>query len=232
MSTAQRRSRSEREELAIVIISSIAALATAWCAYEAAVWSGVRTFRLAETNDLRRLSVEGHLEGMQVLTLDAQQFIAWMEARARGEAELESFFFSRFRPELERATREWLELGPFESTSAPPHPFALESYKIADVERAHAFERRAASAHHEAHLANHHADMYMLATVMLAAVLFVVASGPKKAADMVHRLFFVVTTLLLAGVLAFVTAHPVRWTVGPESVPPPEPDERPSWSSP
>lgn len=227
MSTAERRPRTSREELAVVIITSIAALATAWCAYEATVWSGIQTFRLAEANDLRRRSVEARLEGTQVVALDVQQFIAWIEARQRGEAQLTSFFFDRFRPELARATTEWLESNPFENESAEPHPFELESYQVADFHRAHALEQRATRVHREAHAANHHADLYMLATVLLAMVLFVVASGPKQGTDWTHRIFLLVTALFLAGALGYVASHPVRWTSGPDPLPPPEPYERP-----
>jgi hypothetical protein len=225
MTAAPRRHRSQREELAVVIITSIAALATAWCAFQATVWSGVESFRLADTNDLRRRSVEARIEGSQVLALDAQQFIAWIEARARGEAQLTAFFFDRFRPELVRATREWLEADPFESPGALPHPFALDSYRIADFRRAYQLELEARAAHAEARAANHHADMYMLATVLLAAVLFVISSGPKETTHAVHRSFLSAALIGLLAVLAFVMVHPVRWSAEP-APPAPAPYER------
>lgn len=199
----------------MVVITSVAALATAWCAFQATVWSGVETFRLADTNELRRRSVEARIEGSQVLALDAQQFIAWIEARARGEAQLTAFLFDRFRPELARATRQWLEADPFQSPGALPHPFTLDGYRIAELHRAKQLEERAAALHAQARAANHHADMYMLATVLLAAVLFVVTSGPKETTHLVHRAFLITALIGLLAALAFVIAHPVRWSAEP-----------------
>ena len=209
-----------------MVITSIAALATAWCAFQATVWSGVEAFRLAETNDLRRRSVEARIEGTQVLALDVQQFIAWIEARSRGEAQLTSFFFDRFRPELARATREWLEADPFESPGALPHPFALDSYRIADFRRSDDLEAEAAVAHAEARAANHHADMYMLATVLLAAVLFVVTSGPRETTHLTHRAVLIAAMVGLLAVLAFVVVHPVRWSGEPSATTAPYPRPR------
>src|SRR5690606_33162929 len=105
--------------------------------------------------------------------------------------------------------------------------FALDSYRIADFRRAHQLERQARTAHAEARTANHHADMYMLATVLLAAVLFVVSSGPKEATHVVHRAFLIIAMVSLLAALAFVLVHPVRWSAEPPAPPAPAPYERP-----
>jgi len=50
-----------RFELYETIILSIAILGTAWSAYQAALWNGIQTFRLAEVAASSRAAMEKHL---------------------------------------------------------------------------------------------------------------------------------------------------------------------------
>lgn len=195
-----------------MVLTSVAALVTAWCAFQATVWSGVQTFRLTEANDHRRRSVEARIEGTEIAAMDAQQLIAWMEAQTRGEEQLATLLFARFRPELKDASTAWLEQDPFENPNAPPSPMALERYHVPEFRRALALEVEADKTIHDAHTANHHADMYMLATVLLAAVLFIAASGPKNTTHRMHRTFLTMSIVFLLGALAFVLTRPVLFT--------------------
>ena len=50
-------SRKERFELVEAIVLSVAIVATAWSAYQAARWSGVQSLRLAETSAAGRMAL-------------------------------------------------------------------------------------------------------------------------------------------------------------------------------
>ncbi|MGZ3456848.1 MAG: hypothetical protein ACXVEF_44995, partial [Polyangiales bacterium] len=80
----KRNHERERQETASVAATSIAAVATAWSAFQAALWSGRQTFALARASKARELSTQARSEGDQQAALDANLFVAYSGAYATG----------------------------------------------------------------------------------------------------------------------------------------------------
>src|SRR5262245_24535620 len=90
-------------EVTCAIVLALATMASAWCAYQATLWGGVQTFRLAAAARASREASRNSVTGMQMRAFDGTMLIHYMEARTHGDKELEHFFYQRFRPEMKRA---------------------------------------------------------------------------------------------------------------------------------
>src|SRR5262249_58732961 len=99
-------------EVICALVLALATMASAWCAYQATLWGGVQTFRLAAAGKAGRDNVKNSIEGMQARSFDATMFIHYMEARSQGRKELEELLYQRFRPEMKHAVDAWLKTDP------------------------------------------------------------------------------------------------------------------------
>lgn len=167
--------KDERKRWAEVVCSVLLALATtcsAWCAYQATLWGGVQTFRLAAANNASREHSAASLAALQTRAIDASMGISWMQAKNEGHERQDKFLFDRFRPEMKKAVEAWLKTDPFNNPDAPLGPMKMAEYvqpELAEAKRQNdLFDREYAAAV----LANQNSDTYVLLTVLFASVLF------------------------------------------------------------
>jgi hypothetical protein len=172
--------REMREDGLSLTITSLAAVVTAWSAFQASTWSGVQMFALANAARLRDLSTQLRLEGDQQLHVDVDLFIAYAGALVDHRDAFAAFLRDRFPPRLRVATDAWLDTHPLESTSAPAHPLAMPEYRIEATERASAAQKASDDASDQAARANHAGDLYVLATVLLATIITVSSLGSRR----------------------------------------------------
>src|SRR5271167_1722620 len=62
-------------EIPCAVVLSLATMSSAWCAYQATLWSGVQTFRLAAAQKAGREGAAVHMEALQLQAFDASIFI-------------------------------------------------------------------------------------------------------------------------------------------------------------
>jgi hypothetical protein len=168
----QLQDRKPWAEITCAVVLALATTASAWCAYQSTLWSGVQTFRLAAANEAGREAARNAVTAMQIRAFDGTMFVHFLEARVQGQKELENLLSARFRPEMKVAMDAWLDSDPFNNPSAPLHPFMMAEFQIAEETEAH---RQSQVQHDEftaAQEANETADAYVLLTVMFASVLF------------------------------------------------------------
>jgi hypothetical protein len=166
------RPRNRWVELTCAVVLALATMASAWCAYQATLWGGVQTFRLAAAGKAGREAVKNSITGMQLRAFDATMFIHYMEAKAEGRKDMEELLYRRFRPEMKRAVDAWLKTDPHNNPDAAPHPLKMSEYVVAEeieAARQSEVEQKKAS---DAEAANQHSDRYVLLTVVFASVLF------------------------------------------------------------
>ena len=96
-------------EITCAVVLSLATTASAWCAYQATLWSGVQTFRLAASNKAGRDATAASLLAIQIRTFDGSMLISYLEAQSRGDKKMENFLYQRFRPESKKAIEAWLK---------------------------------------------------------------------------------------------------------------------------
>jgi hypothetical protein len=162
----------QRFELAATLLLAVAAVATAWAAYQSARWHGEQARAQSASIAARVESArEGGVANRQS-QIDVALFTQWVDAYAREEDELAAFYRKRFRPEFVPAFDAWIATRPRKNPDAPLSPFAMPEYGLAATTAADGLEAKAAAASVRAGTDIQRADNYSLAVVLFAASLF------------------------------------------------------------
>jgi hypothetical protein len=202
----------QRFERCESIILSIAILGTAWSAYQAALWNGIETFRLAGAAAANRAAMEKHLLTEQQFTPDAIQVLHIVDHLVEGRSNIVDFYVKRIRPELRAAVEAWIALKPVENPDTPAHPLVMPEYteRVLDPGRAEV-HRLDAGAEHQlslAHLAKQTANRYIMFTVLLASVLFFTGIAGKFDPGKARAALLVFAAVVLASVAILLLATP------------------------
>jgi hypothetical protein len=168
-----RPARTERRlELAAVLVLALTTLATAWCGYQAARWSGEQSQHYARSSTLRSKALQASTRSGQLRIDDLLYFNGWLDARQAGNRRLAAIYRRRFRPEFVPAFRAWIAQRPFTNPRAIPGPLYVPQYRSADLERSMRLHAVADELYKEGTEAKGNDDRYILSTVFFAAVLF------------------------------------------------------------
>lgn len=209
LSAVEKDERTRWSQIACAVVLSLATMSSAWCAYQATLWGGVQTFRLAAAQKAGRDSTQATITALQFQAFDASMFIHYMNAKNEGKEAQEKFLFNRFRPEMKKAVEAWLKTDPFNDPKAPLGPFKMAEYSQPELEEARRHDERFAKEHAAAEHANENSDTYVLLTVLFASVLFF--GGIAGTLDS-YRLRIIVLSFALAFFvisLAFLASMPI-----------------------
>jgi hypothetical protein len=125
------RLREDWIEILSAAILALATIATAWCAYQSARWSGVMTIEFAKSNAARTESTKANTSGGQLAQIDVGLFLNWVDSYVAGETELAAFISNKwFSDELKVATDAWLATNPIENPDAPASPSQCRSIRV------------------------------------------------------------------------------------------------------
>jgi hypothetical protein len=195
-------SASDREarwlDIAASVLLPLATVASAWCAFQASVWNGLQTFRLAKANEQHRLAAEQLILANEHKQFDASLVLRYLQARMEGEEQLARLLRQRFRPELEKAIKPWLAERPWAEPTTTTNPMTLPSYNPPEEQRLRTHQQKAQNLVGQARAANTNGDNYVFLTVLYASVLFF--GGLATKVD--QR--FMRLTMLLVGAAIFV----------------------------
>jgi hypothetical protein len=159
-------------ELGAVLLMAIATLATAWCGFQAASWSGDLSEQFSHAAVSRVDAVQASTEAGQHRIDDLLYFHAWLDARQAGNHRLADVHRRRFRPEFVPAFDAWLEQRPLTNRDAIAGPLYMPQYQSTAAARGAAHHDKAEEHFALGTQAKTNADRYILATVFMAAVLF------------------------------------------------------------
>lgn len=169
-------------ELGSAVLLSLALIASAWCAYQAARWSGVQTIEFSEAAANRNWSMIFASSADNALEMDTTALIDYtmMQTLADvSEEELEDFRNKFFSDRLKVALRAWLETDPDENLNAPESPFVMDEYVNNYAFLAELYLKLAEIDSNAAKEANQQSDNYVLLTVLFAIVLFFAGISTK-----------------------------------------------------
>jgi hypothetical protein len=211
-----------RLDLVVAVVLAVAALMTAWSAYQSAKWGSVQSASYSAAGAARTESSRASTLAGQQLIIDVQLFTDWLEALEEEEGQVLSseytpdpeaysgFLYARFRPEFRPAVQAWLAEDPATNVDAPPSPFAMEEYVQAARVEALDLEETADAAAARALSAIDRKDSYVLVTVMCSSVLFLGGVGSKLSSPgaRVVMLGLAVGVLLATG--AVLASFPVQ----------------------
>lgn len=167
----------DRAEMVGAILMSLAALSTAWCAYQSNLWGTYRLQQLGVAGGMTARAEELRIQGFQIVSIHAQLFVDYQVARANGNLD-SAAEIRRFFPEaLEVAVQDWEEA--YASGDRVQYPFLRDSYEVAQWTEASQLVEDAEAPSAQADRATDNSAAYVLNTVLLAAVLFFTSVGPK-----------------------------------------------------
>jgi hypothetical protein len=161
-----------RLELGAVLLLAIATLATAWCGFQAASWSGHLSEHFSNSATERMRAVQSSTQAGQRRIDDLLYFNHWLDARRAGDTKLAEIYRRRFRPEFVPAFEAWMAQRPFSNPEAVAGPLYMPQYRSGDADRSAELHGTADEQFHHGTQAKRYADSYILATVFMAAVLF------------------------------------------------------------
>ncbi len=168
------------ENVAVVVLA-ITSILTAWSAYQSTRWNGEQASSYGTANGKRAESLRmSTLAGQQAI-IDVQTFLSWTDAVAQADTKLAVFIRTRMRPEFQTAFDAWLGRPPGTtvSTGQVPPGTPFDSYRPAAFAQADQLAAAADAAFEEAEIDNQRSDNYVLTTVLLAGVLFFAGIAPR-----------------------------------------------------
>jgi hypothetical protein len=210
MGAAMSESAQHRLELWATILLSVATLLTAWSAFQATKWGGVMAIRFSEANAARTQSAGAAARAQSQRSLDVTVFTSWVEAVAAERAEQRRFVEDRFRDEFRPAFDAWVTTRPRFNPSAPPTPFAMPEYRLAEERRSAELSSLADRRGQQARDANQQGDDYVLLTVVFASVLFFSGIATKLTGRGPQIALLSFATALTLGALAVGVTFPIE----------------------
>jgi hypothetical protein len=191
------RSRTRLEIIEAVLLA-LAALLTAWAAFQSTKWGGVQANAFSRAGANRTESVRASNLANRQTVIDVDTFTSWVNAVASEvragvdngfdpetgaytpvDGTQSAFLYERFRSEFREPFDAWLAERPLANPDAPNTPFELPVYGLAADQEAQALEREAEEVAATARQANQRGDNYVMMTILFALALVLIGIGWK-----------------------------------------------------
>ena len=195
-------------EICGAVVIAMAALASAWCAFQSSKWGGVQTFRLTEGNQADQESHEAHIAALQYRGFDASVLVAYYQAKFGGNTALADVLQQRFRPVMKAAFNAWQKTDPFNNPQAPATPFLMPEYAQEEIALAKTKRDEAAAKLKAAHEASDHSDAYVLLTVVLAIVLMFAGIAGTFDSPRLRQALTLLAVVLFVGTMCVLATMP------------------------
>lgn len=212
-------------DILATIVMAFAALTTAWSAFQSDQWGDTMSFSLSEAAAARTESTRHFTRAGQLSEVDVSTFIAWLEAAngelAGGEIDLtdgyvpdpdtfSGLLYARFRPEFRVAMDAWLATGPLVNRDAPPTPFAMDEYQVAEESEADRLQQLADEKAATAHAADDNDDKYVLSTVLFAGIFLFAGLCTKMRSRIGQNLMLGFSIVLLFSGAVYLLTVPIQ----------------------
>jgi hypothetical protein len=171
-------------ETTTTVILSIAAVGTAWAAFQTSQWTSKESDAVSASSVARGKAIQATSHGARTEQLDTTIWLQWLSAFRAGDKPQAKFLRDRFRPGLLRAQKIWVAKAVVAPNgkliSAPAGtPFTEPQYVIPDAGRADALsteaERQLAASQHASSMST----KYVVVALVLALVLFFAGMATK-----------------------------------------------------
>ena len=182
-------------EVLATLLIAVAAILTAWAAFQHARWSGTQASEFRQAASAGTQATQATTVASMARIVDVGVFLQWLQAVQddidKGLANpnagpyvanpqtLSGFISSRFRDEFRPAFDAWIATRPLQSTNGATTPFELPQYSPA-ADRAVLRLNQAAEEHgNAAQDAIHRGEQYVLLTTLFAVALVLASIGSK-----------------------------------------------------
>ena len=218
----------DRVELVATVIMALAAIFTAWAAFESAKWSGEQATAFNKAGASRTESTRFDTVAGQQAGVDVAIFTSWLDALNSDvvngsitlnpgevyepvDGTLSGFLFERVRDEFRPAFEAWLVLYAADRATAPSSPFEMEEYVLANAVEADRLQGVADQFAADAAKANQNSDDYVLTVVAFALVLFFSGVSSKLASERNSNLATGLALILFVGASIVLFSLPKIW---------------------
>lgn len=164
-------------ELASAAVLAVAALITSWAGYQASLWDGEQAAHYSRANALRIEASRAALSADTRQAVEIGMFFQWLDAEARQDRALASFYRSRLPPDLRPAFNEWLRDDPFTNESAAPTPFSQPVYRTQGRSRAAELDRAAMETFERGQRDNAISDAFTQGSTIVSTAMFFAGIG-------------------------------------------------------
>ena len=200
------------------IILAVAAIVTAWGAFQASQWSGAQS-------DAERVSATARADAGRAATsateatiVDTQMWLAWLDAVTAKQSAKAAFLSERFSPQLARSQKEWLGGVQLDANGTPvvvPEgtPLTLPSYVVPAQLVSDKDAARAEAQLEYADIASGISTRYVVMSVIFALVFFFAGVALKFSSPKVQVLLtLLAVVLLVVGVVRMLTFPAYVWS--------------------
>jgi hypothetical protein len=142
--------------------------------YQATRWTATQSTLYAQASALCVQASTDATEAGQLRLYDLVLVNNWLNAYASGDTQLEDLYERRFRPEFRPTFDAWLQMDPFHNPDAPPGPLFMPQYEVSFSSTADSLNAQASQMFDQGQAASEQAGAYILNTVFLATVLFLI----------------------------------------------------------
>jgi hypothetical protein len=196
-------------EIVATFLLSVAAIATAWSSYQATRWNGEQAKASSRTNAIRIQASRAQGLAEADTQVDIATFIQWVNARARKEPSLATFYRNRFRDEFAPAFNAWIATKPFENPDAPPSPFRMPEYRLAARAEAERLDAAAELSSAKVRRNILRSSNYVLCVVLFAVSLFFAGISTRTTAPGSRKALLGIGCLLFVATVAWIATFPV-----------------------
>ena len=217
----------DRIEFVATILMAVAAILTAWAAFQSTKWSGVQADNYSQASAARTESSRATTIASRQIIIDVEMFLQWVDAyqseRAVGTnpnpaataklapRTLSEFIAARFRDEFRPAFDAWIASNPLVNEQAANTPFELPEYGLAQEEESALQEATAQERTTAARDANQQGDNYVLLTVLFAVSLFFAGVSGKLNQVTNSAIALGVSILVAGGALILMATYPIQF---------------------
>ena len=200
-------------EVCATVLLAFAAVATTWSSYQATRWNGEQAKTAGVVNKVRIQAARSAGLANAQQQVDVATFMQWVDAYARGEAKLDRFYRTRFRPEFRPAFNAWLATRPIKTPGAPLTPFAMPQYRLAAKAEADRLDVSADVLAADVRRDIQRSSNYVLGVVLFAVALFFAGMSTKLTAAGLRKGVLVVGATLFLGTVIWIATFPVNIAV-------------------
>jgi len=197
-------------EIGATVLLAFAAVATTWSSYQATRWNGEQAKLSGRVNKVRIDAARASGLANAQQQIDVATFMQWVDSYARGDAKLETFYRTRFRPEFTPAFEAWVATKPLKTRGAPPTPFAMPEYRLAARAEAEQLDQTAEVLAGEVRRDIQRSSNYVLGVVLFAVALFFAGMSTKLTSGRLRNLVLAIGCVLFVGTVAWIASFPVN----------------------
>ena len=205
--------RTKRVQVLSTILLAVAAVATAWCSYQAARWTAEYRAASGRTNAVRLEAVRAQGLVETEKQVDVLTFSQWVDAYALKRTDVADFYFRRFRKEFRPAVLAWLATKPLTNLSAPLTPFAMPQYKLAAAKKVRQLDAAAELSSAKGERDNQRSTNYVLAVVLCASSLFFAGMSKVGGSLRQQEVLLAIGWAFLLGTVIWVATSPVSVSI-------------------